>query len=346
LSDRLEPNESHGQKGVKLANRLGCLFLLTLRIFVQPDEAADFNGYLGYVRSELDRPVRGFGKLYEPASRLAFRTVRYFVESPADTVILIAWCVSGLALFSLYRLIGERADNPMSVALVWAIAGPLIVINTLRATPAYLLVLSVYLSKDPKSRRSLLRLLIACCFHITALVPLFVWLASNKTGRIIRRFQLQIVAGVSFSLLCGIGFGARLGDFGGADVAKHLKTNTYLSPQHAIYCVFIIGLILSITRRPLPSFDATTLSLFAMTQCLFILSPAATFRISLYWVPFTLLSFRSPLTDPKNRPFSLLAALVFLYAGFQTAGNSDRVFDIYSRAIPKTPGDPVTNSKE
>lgn len=146
--------------------------MFVLRLIIDPQNFADYDVYHSIVSnligSSLDSP-------YEWLSYKAFQTIGdIFVEPTAAT-----YCVYLLnsIIFSIIMICVARHENINigGILIAFAIFSPLMYFVTLRATPAYLLILCSILFLDKGNKKlSIASLSVAILFHISALIPAFV----------------------------------------------------------------------------------------------------------------------------------------------------------------------------
>jgi hypothetical protein len=148
-----------------------CAAFLILALAFGPSAFADFDVYVGY--SENLRHVDFAGLLApELVSRSLLKLLASAGGSPESGVALMA-AVIFVSTFAGIALLGRSyAPGPANVAALLALFGSLLVFNTLRASPAYLLVAFVILRGPRWDWASAGVLLLALGFHVSVLLAI------------------------------------------------------------------------------------------------------------------------------------------------------------------------------
>lgn len=165
------------------------IFIITMatmfiNFFVDPDRFADYYSYIEltdkyyYLRDED-------WFLFEPISTSLFIALKYIFVSTEISVNVAHYLLGAIYLiFISYLSLKFKADW-RSVLICFCVFGPFMAFITIRATPAYFLVVLGFIESLRGKTKAFLYIFVAALFHmsaILALVPLALSLLQNRSA--------------------------------------------------------------------------------------------------------------------------------------------------------------------
>jgi hypothetical protein len=148
-----------------------CL-LLILRLIFKPENFADYEVYHSIVAKLMGSSV---DSLFEWLSYKTFQEVGDFFGDPSSATYYVYFLNSIIFSIVMFFVVKHEDVNYGGILIALAIFSPLLYFVTLRATPAYLLILcSILLLDKEKKKLSLILLLAAIFYHVSAIIPAFI----------------------------------------------------------------------------------------------------------------------------------------------------------------------------
>ena len=308
-----------------------CAAFLILAVLFGPSAFADYDVYVGYSENLQNAD---FADLLAPefASRALLKLLASASGKPETGAVLMAWVIFA-STFAGIALLGRRyAPGPANVAVLLALFGPLLVFNTLRASPAYLLVTFVVLRGPRWDWLSSGLLLLALGFHISVLLPiaalvlyaLLRWALGDHPRRNAWVFGILVALALAGQLALRWQLGEVLKLFsGGSDLARLPALTVYLDETifsrgvlHDLWYLAVapLGLILFHADHGLPGFARRQLFVaFFVIFTVLQASPVVAHRFSPFFLIPLILG-----TDHRKLLPSLTSSRAFRF-GFPVA---------------------------
>jgi hypothetical protein len=279
-----------------------CAAFLILAVLFGPSAFLDFDVYMQYAESLRQTD---FADLVAPEffSRALLKLLPIASGSPETGVALMAWGIFVSTFTGIALLSRSYSPCPANVATLLALFGPLLVFNTLRASPAYLLVAFVILRGPRWDWASACGLLLALGFHVSALLPtaalalfaLLRWTLGDRPGRNAWAFGVLVALAIAGQLALRSRLGEVLQMFSeGSDLARLPALTAYLdealfsrSVLHDIWylAVAAVGVVLFYADRGLPEFKRRQLFVaFFVVFAVLEASPNAAERFSSFFL--------------------------------------------------------------
>jgi hypothetical protein len=159
-------------------------FMFIVRLIYLPEDFADFNSYIIYTDA-LFHYRQNFSYTYEPSSSIIFLLSRSIFGDTYLSVSIIHELSTLIFCFGFYSICRNRIFEWQGVLLVFCIYGSLLAFVTIRATPAYLLIITFVLNLEKNHLYRIWLILFAFSFHISVMltfIPLLVLvLQKNNT---------------------------------------------------------------------------------------------------------------------------------------------------------------------
>jgi hypothetical protein len=310
-----------------------CAAFLVLAVLFGPSAFADYVVYVGYSENLQNTD---FADLLAPefASRALLKILASASGSPETGAVLMAWLIFA-STFTGIALLGRRyAPGPANVAVLLALFGPLLVFNTLRASPAYLLVAFVVLRGPRWDWISLGLLLLALGFHVSVLLPMaalaLLALLRFALGDHPRRNAWVFGVLVALAIAGQLALRWKLGEVlrlfsGGSELARLPALTVYLDETlfsrgvlHDLWYLAIaaLGVVLFRADRGLPGFGRRQLFVaFFVPLTVLQASPVVAHRFSLFFLIPLILG-----TDHRKLLPSLTASPAFRFVFPVAAG--------------------------
>jgi hypothetical protein len=297
----------------------GAVFLI-LGVLFGPSAFADYEVYVEY--SESLRHVE-FADLIAPelVSRALIKLLAVTSGNPETGTAALAW-ITFVCTFTGIALLSRRyAPGPVNVAVLLALFGPLLLFNTMRASPAYLLVAFVILRGPRWEWTSAGALLLALGFHVSVVLPIVAlalyallrWSLGDRPRRNAWVFGLLVSLAIAGQLLLRSGLGEVLQLFAeGSDFARLPQLAGYLdealfshSVLHDIWYLAVasVGVVIFYADHGHPGFRRRQLfvAFFVMFTVLQA-SPLAAHRFSPFFlIPLILGTDHRELVPPLAR---------------------------------------------
>jgi EpsG family len=172
------------------------LIIVCIRLTITPQEFADFNGYV-YLLDEIIFNKWSLWEYGDPLSWGILSIFRYFSGDSSSAVIIGNIYLSATYLLFCFFSIKRYNISWHSVLLIFSVFGPILAFVTIRATPAYFLILFAALEASRGNIRALFLCLFAAMFHssaILALPPLVASLAQTQFPLVDRAFRSKATA--------------------------------------------------------------------------------------------------------------------------------------------------------
>jgi len=279
-----------------------CAAFLILAVLFGPSAFADYDVYVGYSENLQNAD---FADLLAPefASRALLKLLASASGKPETGAVLMAWVIFASTFTGIALLSRRYAPGPASVAVLLALFGPLLVFNTLRASPAYLLVAFVVLRGPRWDWISAGLLLLALGFHVSVLLPiaalalyaLLRWTLGDRPRTNAWGFGVLLALAIAGQLALRWKLGEVLQLFsGGFDLARLPALTVYLdealfsrSVFHDVWYLAIaaVGVLLFHADHGLPGFERRQLFLaFFVIFTVLHASPVAAHRFSAFFL--------------------------------------------------------------
>ena len=315
---------------------------LLVRLWTTPGQFADNEVYVDIAG---DLRTAQFADLFplEPLSRGWLALLSASITNPVAAIDLASWINSGIFVLLLGFLALNRSVNWRGLVLVWGLYGALLAFVTLRATPAYLLVVWAVLTMQQAPRRAIALTVLASGFHISAVMvlpPMLLQLMLNRLPPAAYERWSMRIGGALIAAGCATYVALNLS----GEVAANLMTSVFGihedfakffvyaeaigSEQSLFHRAYFAGLVLLLlvalglggrdSRRSLP-YACLSLVIMAMTSP----SPVVAFRQSLFWaapllltmpwktiVPGPLSPFLFPLVAVALQAIGLMGTLI------------------------------------
>lgn len=271
--------------------------LLIFRIIYEPDKFADYDLYHNIVEDLVGSSDVG---PYEWAS---YKTFQIIANTFVDSTDAIRWIYFlNFFIFSVAIVFATKFTQDSAGGLLLAVAmfAPLLAFVTLRATPAYLLVLcAVLLTGNNQKRISSVFALIAILYHISAVIPAIVVIFINfkkiKSENFLKCLSMMVylIAGVNFlsfftetNLLPSM-IGDVISNFKYIDKYNAYADNSQgFSVIHYLYLALSVGLffLMQSSRSCFKQELYVYFHIMMLIYCIMMLSPVAAFRISIFYL--------------------------------------------------------------
>lgn len=280
------------------------LSVLAAHLLADIRRSPDFSPYVGITENLMSS---NFSDLvpFETFSRgMLMISVRVF-DDASKAVIFVHW-INSLIFFGGFVLVTQlNKDNWQGALLAFATYGVLLCFVTLRATPAYLIAIYAVLNQRLKLSSCMILLILAACFHITALLVVPALLANYLSLRLSFKTHFKIywciyiIGIVSYvAIMLGLNFGAALGGFLGEydDLVKfvtYAEEPQVASVAHRIYFLLMAILVAMFLWnktekiRKQKIFVCVSFAIVALSS----ISPVVAFRQSIYFTFPMLLIF-------------------------------------------------------
>jgi hypothetical protein len=279
-----------------------CGAFLLLAVLFGPSGFADYNVYMGYAEN-LRRS--DFSDFVGPEffSRALLKLLASASGSPETGVALMAWGIFVSTFTAIALLSRSYAPAPANVAALLAFFGSLLVFNTLRASPAYLLVAFVILRGPRWDWVSAFALLLGIGFHVSVVLPaaalalyaLLRWALGDRPRRNAWAFGILVALAIAGQVALRSGLAEVLQIFSeGSDFARLPALTGYLdqalfshSVLHDIWYLAIasVGVVLFHADHGLPDFSRRQLFVaFFVVFTVLQVSPVAAHRFSLFFL--------------------------------------------------------------
>jgi hypothetical protein len=172
------------------------LFVVSVRLLKAPEEFADFNGYI-YLLDYMIVSKISVWEFGDPLSWGILSLLRSYSGDSYSSVVLGNYYLSLIYVaFTLYA-IKTYNISWQAVVMIFATFGPILAFVTIRATPAYFIVLFAALEANKGNIRAIPLCLLAALFHssaLLALLPLIASLAQIKVPMVDRAFRAKATA--------------------------------------------------------------------------------------------------------------------------------------------------------
>jgi hypothetical protein len=199
---------------------------------------------------------------------------------------------------------------------------PLLFFVTLRATPAYMLILCSVLLLEKNKKISFFCLLVAIFYHISALIPtIIIFILTIKPSWTKKKLKYVALSIYVVSMIQIISFIFNLNLMPGWMVEKILlfkyidkyagyaDTSVNFSLSHYIYLIFVISLFFLMRRyrTHYPSVVYSYIHLMTLVYSIMMISPITAYRISIFFT-FPLL-----LLMPWQQFFGGFKGIIYLF---------------------------------
>jgi hypothetical protein len=308
----MEYSRRHNNEGSRqifyswLSLYLCSAIVIMTRLQFAVDDFADFYGYVVL----LDVMTFERRSLWDYGDPLSWGILAFFRILMGDSYRAIELgniYISAIYIFFSYVLVKRYAVSWHSIVLIFVTFGPILAFVTIRATPAYFLVLFACLEMNRGSKLALPLCLLAALFHSSALLALPAFLVGlaqarfSTWDRLLRSRKIAMVIGLIFVLPFAL-FRNDVGDLAltiietfGSGFSRFVvyvqdseggSLQREVSIFQQIYFILaslaLLALILLIVDSPR---GAT--GYFITSYALFVLmsgNPPSAFRQSLYWM--------------------------------------------------------------
>ena len=279
-----------------------CAAFLILAVSFGPRAFADYDVYFGYCETLQDRD---YADLVAPEffSRALLKLLASASGSPDTGVALMAGLIFVSTFTGIALLSRSYAPGPANVAALLALFGPMLVFNTLRASPAYLLVAFVILRGPRWDWVSACLLLMALGFHVSVLLPtaalalyaLLRWTLGDRPRRNAWVLGILVALAIAGQMALRSGLGEVLRLFSeGPDFARLPELTGYLdealfsrSVFHDVWylAIAVVGVVLLHADHGLPGFKRRQLFLaFFVIFTVLHASPVVAHRFSAFFL--------------------------------------------------------------
>ena len=285
------------------------LTILVVRLTISPQNFADFDSYTILTDYLAFRP-RSEWLTFEPFSSALMLTLRAITGSGFDAVIYAHWILSISFVSVISYLLLRKIISWQAAVISFGVFGALLAFVLVRAMPAYFLVFFAVLDASRGKTRSLILLLLAIGFHISAILAAPALVAvllqnrfKNLSNIVESRFVFLFTILLVLLLLIGslpiflnyintlIGiFSPVIGKYGtyfeGANALANNQSAAITSSNHLYYVIsvsaFLMVFLYSNNKACLRS-----RSYMIVSYVIFIIlsiSPVVAFRQSIFWL--------------------------------------------------------------
>jgi len=273
---------------------------LILGALFGPSGFADHLAYVGFAEAARNM---NYADLVAPEGigRALLKLLVSLSGSPEHGVDLLTYLVFGSTLTGIALLSRSYAPAPANVAVLLALAGPLLAFNTLRASPAYLLVAFVILRGPRWDGLTAGLLLLALGFHVTVVLPtgalvlyaLFRWALGDRPRRNAWVLGVLLALAIAGQLALRSSLSEAIQFFSeGSELARLPELSAYLDEElfsgsifHDLWFLGVaaVGVALFWADRKAPGFGRRQLFMaFFLIMTVLHASPVAAHRFSLY----------------------------------------------------------------
>jgi hypothetical protein len=156
---------------------LVALIITCVRLTIAPQEFADFNGYV-YLLDEIIFNKWSLWEYGDPLSWGALSIFRYFSGDSSSAIFIGNIYLSLFYLLLCFFAIRRYSICWQSVLFIFSVFGPILAFVTIRATPAYFIILFAALEASRGNIRALFLCLFGAMFHSSAILALPALIAS------------------------------------------------------------------------------------------------------------------------------------------------------------------------
>ena len=291
-----------------------------MRLIIDPQNFADYDVYHSIVSnligSSIDSP-------YEWLSYKTFQTVGdIFVEPTAATyyVYLLNSIIFSIVMIYVVR---HKNINSGGILISFAIFSPLMYFVTLRATPAYLLILCsiIFLDKENK-KLSIASLLVAILYHISALIPAFViiilmikpvWTDKKLKYITFLIYMVSIIQIITFIFSYNLIPTWMSEEINASEYLEKYSSYADISQNfsisHYVYLSFVLVLFFTLRRwrAHIPVVMYSYAHLMMLIYSAMMISPVTAYRLSLFFLFPLLLVF------PWNKILGRIKGVVYYF---------------------------------
>jgi len=290
-------------------------------LIIDPQNFADYDVYHSIVSNLIGSSIES---PYEWLSYKTFQTVGdIFVEPTAATyyVYLLNSIIFSIVMIYVVR---HKNINNGGILMAFAIFSPLMYFVTLRATPAYLLILCSILFLDKENKKlSIASLLVAILYHISALIPAFVifiliiinhaWMEKKLKYISFLIYFISIIHIILFILNYNLIPAWMSEEINALEYLAKYSSYTEISQKfsinHYVHLFFVLVLLFILRKWQvhIPVVIYSYAHLMMLIYSVMMISPVTAYRLSLFFL-FPLL-----LVLPWNKIFGRFKGVVYFF---------------------------------